>query len=141
MHFIKNIRWTLFFLIVAVSIGAYSILVAYPPSKGKQGRAKAVASEPISAAEELNAVALYSMTCAACHGQRLEGGVGPSLVGIGSRIPPTKIERIAQRGKGKNKPVSMPPGLATPEEARVLARWLAAGPKLAVDAPETGQAK
>jgi len=86
-------------------------------------------------------VAGSALTCAACHGQRLEGGVGPSLVGIGSRIPPTKIERIAQRGKGKNKPVSMPPGLATPEEARLLARWLAAGPKLAVDAPETGQAK
>ncbi|EKD98346.1 MAG: hypothetical protein ACD_23C00478G0006, partial [uncultured bacterium] len=41
IHFIKNIRWL--FLIVAMSIGAYSILIAYSPSKGKQGRAKAVA--------------------------------------------------------------------------------------------------
>jgi len=139
MHFIRNIRWVLSLLIVMVmSIGAYWITTEHAYAKGKHGHGKTnqtTVSQPLSASEEQQARTLYSKTCVACHGQRLEGVVGPSLVGVGSRYPLTKIEQIAQGGKGKNKPVSMPAGLATPEEARLLARWLAAGPKLPADAP------
>lgn len=141
MHFIRNTRWPLLLLVVAVSIGIGWVTVEYAYAKGKHGHGKTNVSQPLSVAEEQRAVALYSRTCAACHGQRLEGVVGPSLVDVGSRYSLAKIERIAQRGKGKNKPVSMPAGLATPDEARLLARWLAAGPKLAVAAPGPGQAK
>lgn len=121
--------WTL--LVVALSLGASYIIVEYAYAKGRHGDERAAVSEPLSATEEQKAVALYAKTCAACHGQHLEGVIGPSLVGVGSRHSLAKIERIALRGKGRKKPVPMPAGLATPDEARLLARWLVAGPKLA----------
>src|SRR3990172_1634112 len=128
------------FMIVAVVIGISAIAIQHSNGNGQHRHKRTNAAQvnsvaPLSAADEQKAVALYSRTCAACHGQRLEGVVGPSLVGVGSRYSLAKIERIAQRGKGKNKPVSMPAGLATPDQARLLARWLTAGPNVTAQAP------
>ena len=135
MHSVRIFRWALLLMVLTLAIGAYWITIHSAHAKGKHGGGRAIATAPLSSAETQQAHALYAKTCAACHGQQLEGVVGPSLVGVGSRYPLAKIEQIAQRGKGKNKPVSMPAGLASADEARLLARWLAAGPKIAADAP------
>lgn len=82
-------------------------------------------SAALSAADTQKASALYAATCAACHGPQRQGGIGPSLVDVGARYSQAKIEQIAQFGKGRKKPVPMPAGLATAEEAQLLARWLA----------------
>jgi mono/diheme cytochrome c family protein len=74
--------------------------------------------------EHAAAETLYRDRCAACHGAAREGGAGPRLVDIGDRRSTAKIARIAQFGKGRNKPNPMPAGLTDADEARLLARWL-----------------
>jgi cytochrome c551 len=98
------------------------------------GGATAVTPVRMSSAESQRAYALYTKICAGCHGEQLQGVVGPALMEIRLRYSLAEIEQIAQQGKGRNRPISMPAGLTSPDEARLLARWLAAGPQLARDA-------
>src|SRR3972149_464611 len=141
MHSVRIFRWALLLIVLTLAVGAYWITIHPAHAKGKHGGGRAVAPVPLSSAETQQARALYAKTCAACHGQQMEGVIGPSLVGVGSRYPLAKIEQIAQSGKGKKKPVSMPAGLASADEARLLARWLAAGPKIAADGPSSTKPK
>lgn len=67
------------------------------------------------AAEEL-----YQQSCASCHGDDLEGAVGPSLETIGSELSADEIEEIIDEGVG-----SMPPGLLSGDDATQVAEWLA----------------
>ena len=87
------------------------------------------AASPLSSAQSQRAAELYAERCAGCHGRQRQGGAGPSLVDIGLRRPQAKIEKIAQFGKGRKKEVSMPAGLVSAEEARLLATWLRASTK------------
>lgn len=68
-----------------------------------------------SAAEEL-----YKQKCASCHAQDLSGGVGPELTSIGNQMSAEEIEQIIIEGQG-----SMPGGLLTGDDAKVVAEWLA----------------
>lgn len=106
-------------------------------ARGKHDRSDVAAPTPVSPAEARQAQALYAKSCAGCHGQQRQGVVGPSLVGVGERYSLAKIERIAQRGKGKNKAVSMPSGLVPAEQARLLARWLVNEPQIADDVSDS----
>lgn len=122
----RKLHPILLLIILGALTGTYVYMTGYVHGKGKRRDERTEISEPLSAAEGQKAVALYSKTCAACHGHRLEGGVGPSLIDVRERYSIAKIEKIALRGKGKNKPVPMPAGLTTLEEARLLAHWLTA---------------
>lgn len=136
MHPANKARWILLPAALALAVGTtYS---GHVHAKDKHGRVT-VTSISLSSAEAQRASTLFAQTCAACHGARLEGGVGPSLVGVGSRYALAKIERIAQHGKGKKKSVPMPAGLATPEEASLLARWLISGPIFGTDSPQSSK--
>ena len=64
---------------------------------------------------------LYQQSCVSCHGQNLEGGVGPDLTTVGSRLSKDEIENIIVNGQA-----TMPAGLLQGEEAAVVAEWLAA---------------
>ena len=110
--------------VLAFSAGAAWTAAGSVHARGKHRGDEGSASRPLSAAEAQQARALYARKCASCHGSRLEGGVGPSLAGVGSRYSAAKIARIAQNGKGKKNVISMPAGLATANEAHLLARWL-----------------
>lgn len=110
-----------------IAIAVLSAIYAITSSHAHAGRHRAgkdAESTPLSAVESKRAQALYASKCAACHGMDLQGGVGPSLKGVGERRSLSKIEKIARQGKGRNKAVQMPAGLANGEEARLLARWL-----------------
>jgi len=133
VHFPGKIKSVLLPAAIVLVVSIFWIMAESSHAKGKQG-GRAAASESLSRMEMQQAGAIYAKTCAGCHGARLEGVIGPSLVNAGSRYTPARIEEIAQRGKGSKKPVSMPAGLATAEEARLLARWLAVNPQFAVDA-------
>lgn len=95
--------------------------------------AKSISSTPLSEADAQRANTLFAATCAACHGAQRQGGIGPSLIDVGSRYSAAKIAQIAQFGKGRKKDVSMPAGLVSADDASLLARWLAAEPN--ADAP------
>ncbi|WP_108669019.1 cytochrome c551 [Peribacillus acanthi] len=64
---------------------------------------------------------LFNNKCSSCHGQNLEGGVGPALNKIGADLSQADIEKVIHEGKG-----AMPPGLLEGEEATKVASWLAA---------------
>ncbi|WP_214824445.1 cytochrome c550 [Exiguobacterium algae] len=69
---------------------------------------------------EMNPEELYAAKgCTGCHGGNLEGGVGPALTGVGERLSAEEIQNIIVNGRGQ-----MPAGLASAEEAEVLANWL-----------------
>ncbi len=63
--------------------------------------------------------AMFANSCASCHGDDLEGGMGPDLTSVGSDHSAEDIEEIVENGQG-----DMPPGTAPPEEAEVIAEWL-----------------
>lgn len=63
---------------------------------------------------------LFGQKCSSCHGGNLEGGVGPKLSAIGSKLSTADIEKIILEGQG-----SMPKGLLQGEDASSVASWLA----------------
>ncbi len=70
--------------------------------------------------DEEAAAELYSQSCVQCHGQNLEGQVGPALNDVGSRLSKDEILDIIHNGKG-----SMPSGLLKGDDADTVATWLA----------------
>jgi cytochrome c550 len=61
----------------------------------------------------------FQQTCASCHGQNYEGGVGPSLKGVGGRLSTDQIKNVLQNGRG-----GMPAGLVPAEHVDEMAKWL-----------------
>jgi cytochrome c551 len=70
---------------------------------------KAAAGGETSSSGQAEKIA--STTCMTCHGENLKGGNGPSQ---------KEIEDIVKHGKN-----AMPAGVVSPEEAKVVAEWLA----------------
>ncbi|MDX8360582.1 MULTISPECIES: cytochrome c551 [Bacillaceae] len=69
----------------------------------------------VAAAEDV-----YKQSCAGCHGGNLEGGFGPQLEDIGSKLSQADIEDIIANGQG-----SMSGGIITGDDAVNVAAWLA----------------
>jgi cytochrome c551 len=63
---------------------------------------------------------LVEQNCISCHGKNLEGGVGPNLQKVGSKLSQEEIENIILNGQG-----SMPKGLLQGDDAKAVAAWLA----------------
>ncbi|MHA0858276.1 c-type cytochrome [Paenibacillus sp. CMAA1364] len=65
---------------------------------------------------------LVKASCISCHGDQLEGSVGPSLQNIGTKMSPEAIYSIINKGKG------IMPGFKdtlAEEEVANVAQWLA----------------
>lgn len=79
--------------------------------EGKQGATQEQASGPEK---------LYQNYCASCHGQNLEGNMGPELKGVGDNMSKEDIELIIEKGRGQ-----MPAqNRVSPEDRTSLAEWL-----------------
>ncbi|MFD1038504.1 cytochrome c550 [Virgibacillus byunsanensis] len=63
--------------------------------------------------------AIFESNCASCHGADLSSGSAPDLTQVGNDYSKEDIQDIIINGKG-----SMPPGMATDDQAEVLAEWL-----------------
>ena len=65
---------------------------------------------------------IFENTCSGCHGQNLQGSVGPSLLGIGNVASASQLQSFITQGKGL-----MPPngGLTDPNQVQQVAAWLA----------------
>lgn len=72
------------------------------------------------AADNSAAEGLFAQSCASCHGQNLEGGVGPDLTKVGSKLDAAGIEGVITNGQG-----AMPAGLLQGDDAKAVAEWLA----------------
>lgn len=75
-------------------------------------------------------------SCTGCHGSNLQGGVGPSLLGVGDRLSADEIESIIRNGQG-----NMPGGTFTgsDDELDLLVSWLAAQKADAGDSAEEAE--
>jgi mono/diheme cytochrome c family protein len=60
--------------------------------------------------------------CISCHGQNLEGGAGPELQKVGSRLSKDEIAKIIKEGRPGT---AMPGGLLNDEETEKVASYLA----------------
>jgi mono/diheme cytochrome c family protein len=63
---------------------------------------------------------LYKKSCIACHGNNLEGGVGPKLQNIGLKLSVDQIKNQIINGRG-----GMPAGILKGDDAQKVAVWLA----------------
>ncbi|MCM2536064.1 c-type cytochrome [Neobacillus pocheonensis] len=69
-----------------------------------------------------DAAKIFSQHCASCHGDNLQGQVGPNLQKIGSQLSKDQILGILKNGKSGG----MPAGLISGSDADAIATWLAA---------------
>jgi cytochrome c551 len=63
--------------------------------------------------------AIYTKTCAACHGDKLQGMTGPTLVNIKSKYSEADIEKIISQGTQH-----MPANLVADEQSKIVTKWL-----------------
>ncbi|WP_169891057.1 DUF2628 domain-containing protein [Litchfieldia alkalitelluris] len=66
------------------------------------------------------AINYYDQSCISCHGASLEGGVGPALYDIGSKLTQGEIEDVIINGQG-----IMPGRIVSESESEIIAEWLA----------------
>lgn len=69
----------------------------------------------------VDAEKIFANNCASCHGNNLEGNVGPNLTKVGAKYSSKEIQKIIKNGKGQ-----MPAGiLKDDKEIVAVADWLA----------------
>ena len=66
-----------------------------------------------------DAAKIYENKCSSCHAVNLEGGVGPNLTEVGSRLSKDEIEQVILKGQG-----GMPKGVIVGDDASKVAEWL-----------------
>ncbi|MGG4264112.1 cytochrome c551 [Peribacillus simplex] len=67
-----------------------------------------------------DAAKIYENKCSGCHAVNLEGGVGPNLTKVGSKLSKAEIENVIANGQG-----AMPKAIIKGKEASMVAEWLA----------------
>ncbi|PFR26117.1 cytochrome C [Bacillus cereus] len=63
---------------------------------------------------------IVKQSCASCHGDQLQGAVGPNLQKVGGKLSKDEIKEVIVKGKG-----NMPPNLIPVDQASKVADWLA----------------
>jgi len=114
----KYIMSGFFFTACIVAI----VLMFTLPGK-EQVAEEAKPSMPEVVLDAASAETLVKASCITCHGDQLQGGVGPNLEKIGSEMTPEEIYSLVSKGKG-----IMPAfkGKLKDEEIANVAQWLAA---------------
>ncbi|WP_054969058.1 c-type cytochrome [Alicyclobacillus ferrooxydans] len=71
------------------------------------------------------AVHLYQNGCITCHGDNLQGGIGPNLQHVASQLTPAQIKHRIEVGSGPM-PAYAAPGdaILTPSQIDALTTWL-----------------
>ncbi|MEK8128922.1 cytochrome c [Paenibacillus filicis] len=101
------------------------ITVLFMQVQHNQSKAKPEASSaalPDTAVNAQAAEVIYKQSCIACHGNDLEGKVGPNLQKIGGKLSDQQLYKVIQNGRGGM------PSFKTAlknEELVNLAKWLA----------------
>ncbi|GAA4866635.1 hypothetical protein GCM10023310_52890 [Paenibacillus vulneris] len=118
----KGLSWAVSLLIVGALAGCGGTAKQGGEPFGGGNKAASQGDALTSAPEQVQA--LYKQSCISCHGNNLEGKVGPAtnLQKIGGKLTKEQISKqIISGGNGM-------PGFGTklkPEETEALAEWLA----------------
>ncbi|WP_242222927.1 cytochrome c550 [Bacillus cereus group sp. BfR-BA-01380] len=62
---------------------------------------------------------IVKQSCTSCHGDQLQGAVGPNLQKVGGKLSKDQIQEVIVKGRG-----NMPPGLIPADQASKVADWL-----------------
>ncbi|MGG1660930.1 YqzM family protein [Brevibacillus sp. NRS-1366] len=90
--------------------------IIFPPQHG--GEAQGNGGAPTA---NIDAAAIFKQNCASCHGQNLEGIMGPNLTKVGATHSADDIAKIIKDGK----PPAMPGGIIKKQpEIQAVAQWL-----------------
>ncbi|UQZ81203.1 Cytochrome c-551 precursor [Paenibacillus konkukensis] len=116
-------KWTMSVLIGIACV--FGITVLFMTTAQHQSQTKQEASAPALPDTPLNsqaAEAIYKQSCIACHGNDLEGKIGPNLQKIGGKYSDKQLYGIVQNGRG-----GMPAFKSTLKDEEIvnLAKWLA----------------
>jgi len=86
----------------------------------KQADEIAKGGKPDKAAVATKPDQIYAQTCVSCHGDQLQGVVGPNLTKVGARYSEDEIKDILKNGKEGG----MPAGLVSGAQLDAVAKWL-----------------
>jgi mono/diheme cytochrome c family protein len=94
-----------------------------PPGAPVSPGTPASPGAPTGTVDEAAAMSLYKSNCLACHGDQLQGQIGPALTHVGASMSQDQITTQIQNGGG-----GMPPfkGTLSDDQIATLAAWLAA---------------
>jgi cytochrome c551 len=67
----------------------------------------------------MNGESIYNGSCAACHGDKLQGAVGPTVANIKSKYSEADVLKIINEGTKK-----MPGNLLDKEKSEIVTKWL-----------------
>ena len=104
----------LHFSIVVVMIALVGCSAHSTTEKGETGISSFSKVDDGSAAAKI-----YEQKCSSCHGDTLEGKIGPELTTVGDRLSLQEIEAIINDGAP-----AMPGDLIAEDEAKKVADWL-----------------
>ncbi|WP_240414109.1 c-type cytochrome [Paenibacillus periandrae] len=109
-------------LLLSISLSACGSKSSAPPSTPTPPAANQGAGSTTGGGTTADASAIYKQNCVSCHGNALEGAVGPSLQKAGAKYSKDQLATILNNGKG-----AMPSfkGKLTDTEIGALATWLA----------------
>ncbi|MCP8967155.1 cytochrome c550 [Ectobacillus ponti] len=62
---------------------------------------------------------IVKQNCTSCHGDQLQGAVGPNLQKVGAKLSKDDIQNVILKGRG-----NMPAGLLPADQATKVADWL-----------------
>lgn len=62
---------------------------------------------------------IYKESCAACHGEELQGAVGPTVANMKSKYSEEEVLKIINEGTNK-----MPGNLLDKEKSEIVTKWL-----------------
>lgn len=84
------------------------------------GNGGSSAGSSSSSSSNSGAKAIFEKSCSQCHGENLQGKVGPNLQQIGSKMSKKQILGQIKNGGG-----GMPANVITGQKAKKVATWLA----------------
>ena len=116
-------KWTMAALGgMACVLGAAVLFIQIEQRQSELRREAAAPAHPDTPLNAQAAEAIYKQSCIACHGNDLEGKMGPNLQKVGGKLSEQQLFKLIQNGQG-----AMPAFKSTlkDEELANLAKWLA----------------
>lgn len=109
--------------LIAILMVFFSLREKEPSAGTHEAAPSASAGETPATVDAEAATAIYKSNCLACHGDQLQGGMGPSLANVGADMSEADIHKQILNGGG-----GMPAfkGTLTDDQIATLTAWLAA---------------
>jgi len=113
-------KWVLFALLVGAFAGGMTLVFVQADKHATEFKQAPVVAADVPL-DEPAATAIFKANCVACHGVDLEGGAGPNLTKVGTKMSQVQIAAQINNGKGNMPPFNK---ILKPAEVTNLAKWL-----------------